>query len=163
MFLGMRRLTPLIWLVAACSSSGGNPACGITALAGATMLLDEFSRPSQTLSTPPGKAPEVVPVRIAAGAAFRGLVRTVADSAWIVNVEGEVPAQVVPKFGVVVVGTDGIPRGVMLYDTPPVAGAPSIGSVTVGPLTLPLLGIQTDVSGLEDQRCPFFPDSLRRP
>ena len=105
----------------------------------------------------------MVPVRIAAGSAFRGMVRTVADSAWIVNVEGEMPAQVVPKFGVVVVGTDGVPRGVMLYDTPPVAGAPSIGSVTVGPLTLPLLGIRTDVSGLEDQRCPFFPDSLRRP
>ena len=127
------------------------------------MLLDEFARPSQTLSAPPGQAPEVVPVRIAAGPAFRGMVRTVADSAWIVNVEGELPAQVLPKFGVVVVGTDGIPRGVMLYDTPPVAGAPSIGSVTIGQVTLPLLGIQTDVSGLEDQRCPFFPDSLRRP
>lgn len=159
----MPRLAPVVLLLAACSSSGGNPACGITALAGATMLLDEFARPSQTLSNPPGRAPEAIPVRIAAGPPFRGLVRTVADSAWIVSVEGQVPPQVVPKFGVVVVGSDGVPRGVMIYDTPPVAGAPSIGSLTFGQLTLPLLGIQTDVSGLEDQRCPFFPDSLRRP
>jgi hypothetical protein len=153
----------LLLLAAACQSSGGNPACGITALAGATMLLDEFSRPSQTLSFPPTPAPEVVAVRIAAGPALRGLVRTVADSAWIVDVEGELPPQLVPKFGVVVVGTDGIPRGVMLYDTPPVAGAPSIGSVTIGPTTLPLLGIRTNVAGLEDRVCPFFPDSLKRP
>ena len=127
------------------------------------MLLDEFAKPSQTLSAPPGQAPEVVAVRVAAGPAYRGLVRTVADSAWIVNVEGQIPSVMVPKFGVVIVGPDGAPRGVMLYDTPPVAGAPSIGSVTVGPLTLPLLGLQTNVSGLEDKICPFFPDSLRRP
>ena len=153
----------LLLLASACQSSGGNPACGITALAGATMLLDEFARPSQTLSFPPTPAPEIVAVRIAAGPALRGLVRTVADSAWIVNVEGELPPQLVPKFGVVVVGTDGVPRGVMLYDTPPVAGAPSIGSVTIGPATLPLLGIRTNVAGLEDRVCPFFPDSLKRP
>ena len=157
------RPASLLLLLTACTSGGGDAGCGITALAGATMLLDEFARPSQTLTYPPTPAPEVVAVRVAAGPAFRGLVRTVADSAWIVNVEGQMPPQLTPKFGVVVVGPDGISRGVMLYDTPPVAGAPSIGSVTVGPATLPLLGIRTNVAGLEDQICPFFPDSLKRP
>ncbi|HET9515945.1 MAG TPA: hypothetical protein VFO95_18575 [Gemmatimonadales bacterium] len=153
----------LLLLFAACGPSRGNPACGITALAGATLLLDEFARPAQTLSAAPLGAPEVVAVRVAAGPAYRGLVRTVADSAWIVTLEGELPATLAPKFGVLVVATDGRPRGVMLYDTPRVAGAPSIGSVVVDSLTLPLLGIQTNTAGLEDAKCPFFPDSLQRP
>ena len=71
-------------------------------------------------------------VRVAAGPAYRGLVKTVADSAWIVTVEGDLVARFAPKFGVLVVAADGRPRGNMLYDTPPVDGAPSIGSVEVG-------------------------------
>jgi hypothetical protein len=127
------------------------------------MLLDEFAKPEQTLSVAPRRAPEVIAVRVAAGPAYRGLVRTVADSAWIVSVEGQLPNGVIPKFGVLVVGKDGTSRGVMLYDLAPVAGAPPIGSVTAGSLTLPLLGLQTNVTGLEDRACPFFPDSLQRP
>ena len=141
----------------------GNPACGITALAGATMLLDQFSVPEQTLSSTPRQAPTVLPVRLAAGPAWRGLVSRSADSTWIVRVEGTLPPQVKPGFGVLIVGTNGVASGVMLYTGPPVSRAPVVGSVTTDTLTLPLLGLQTNVSGLEDPACPFFPDSLSRP
>lgn len=153
----------LIGALVACTPSAGNPACGITALAGATMLLDQFTIPRQTLMLAPLPAPEILPVRVAAGPAYRGLVRTVGDSSWIVAVEGTLPADVLPKFGVVVVGGDGAARGVMLYTLPVVRGAPVIGSVTVGELVVPLLGLRTDIAGLEDPACPFFPDSLARP
>ena len=149
--------------VVSCGGRTGNPACGITALAGATMLLDQFSVPEQTLTSTPRTVPAVLPVRLAAGPAWRGLVTAAADSTWIVRVEGQLPAQTRPGFGVLVVASSGTASGVMLYTGPPVARAPVVGSVTTDTLTIPLLGLQTNVSGLEDPACPFFPDSLARP
>ena len=157
------RAIPVLVLAAACGGKGSNPACGITALAGATVLLDQFSVPQQTLSSAPREVPAVLPVRLAAGPAWRGLVTRSADSTWIVRIEGQLPPQVKPGFGVLVVGTDGTASGVMLYTGPPVSRAPIVGSLTTDTLTLPLLALQTNVSGLEDPACPFFPDSLARP
>jgi hypothetical protein len=151
-----------ILLAASCSGRPSNAACGITALAGATMLLDQFGQPRQTLSEPPRDMPAVLPVRLAAGPAWRGLISRSADSSWIVRVEGDLPPQVKPGFGVLVVGTGGKASGVMLYTGPPVSRAPVIGAVTTDTLTVPLLALQTDVAGLEDPACPFFPDSLAR-
>ncbi|HKP29810.1 MAG TPA: hypothetical protein VJU15_10425 [Gemmatimonadales bacterium] len=163
----MKRVYPALIFVAiglsACGKSSANPACGITALAGATMLLDQFSVPEQTLTSTPRTVPTVLPVRLAAGPAWRGLVTAAADSTWVVRVEGRLPAQIKPGFGVLVVSTNGTASGVMLYTGPPVARAPKVGSVTADTLTIPLLALQTNVSGLEDPACPFFPDSLARP
>jgi hypothetical protein len=150
-------------LAAACGRSTGGSTCGMMALAGATMLLDRFSTPQTTLSMPPLRAPEALPVRLAAGPAYRGLIGTRADSTWTVTVEGTLPDGVIPGFGVLVVGADGVYRGVMLYTGERIRGAPVLGSVTVGSLTLPLIGLQTDLAGMEEARCPFFPDSLGRP
>jgi hypothetical protein len=150
-------------VLASCGGKAGNAACGITALAGSTMLLDQFSVPEQTLTSTPRTVPSVLPVRLAAGPAWRGLVTAAADSTWIVKVEGQLPAQTRPGFGVLVVSTSGSASGVMLYTGPPVARAPVVGSVTADTFTIPLLALQTNVSGLEDPACPFFPDSLARP
>jgi hypothetical protein len=150
-------------LAAACGGSTSNPTCGMMALAGATMLLDRFSTPQTTLSQPPMGAPEALPVRLAAGPAYRGLVEIGADTTWTVRVEGTLPSGVIPGFGVLVVGADGAARGVMLYTGQRIRGAPVLGTVLMGSLTLPLIGLQTDVAGLEEVRCPFFPDSLARP
>jgi hypothetical protein len=161
----MSRIPPAllcVTLAMACSGRTSNPACGITALAGATMLLDQFGQPEQTLSVPPRDMPAVLPVRLAAGPAWRGLLTRSADSSWIVAVEGNLPPQVRPGFGVLVVGANGSASGVMIYTGPPVSRAPVIGSVTTDTLTLPLLALQTNVAGLEDPACPFFPDSLAR-
>jgi len=162
----MARYTPflLAMLAAACDKPSGEPAaCGITALAGATMLLDNFSTPQTALSIAPTPAPAAIPVRLAAGPAYRGLVTLEVDTTWTVAVEGELPSGTVPGFAVLVASTDGLARGVMLYTGEKVRGAPLIGRVTMGALTLPLIGLQADVAGLEDAQCPFFPDSLARP
>lgn len=146
----------------ACGGGSGNPACGITALAGATMLLDQFGVPQQALTSPPSRVPAALPVRLAAGPAWRGFVTRSADSSWIVRVEGAAPS-VAPGFGVLVVAPDGVAKGVMLYTGRPVSRAPVVGAVIVGTLTIPLLALQTSIAGLEDPACPFFPDSLARP
>ncbi|HSR15178.1 MAG TPA: hypothetical protein VLL51_05470, partial [Gemmatimonadales bacterium] len=122
----------------------------------------QFSVPRRSLAVPPMRGPEVLPVRVAAGPAYRGLV-TATDSAWTVEVEGDLPPGTIPGFGVLVVGTDGLARGIVLYTGPKVQGAPSVGTLVSGALTVPLLGLRTDVSGLETPQCPFFPDSLARP
>lgn len=155
-------LASLVIVTAACGPRSGGSACGITALAGATMLLEQFSVPRQTIADAPLTGPEIIPVRVAAGPAFRGRVG-LGPEGWAVTVEGEMPPGSPAGFGVLVLGPDGIPRGVMVYTGRPVAGAPPIGTVTAGAATVPLLGLRADVAGLEDPVCPFFPDSVARP
>jgi hypothetical protein len=157
-----RRLAPALLLaIAACGERTPGSACGVAALAGPTMLLTEFATPGQTLGLPPDSLPPRLVARMVAGAAFPALVgRT--DSAWVIGVEGSLPAAVKPGFGVLVLGEHGVARGVLLYEGSPVAQAPVLGTVTVGAATIPLLGIQLDPAQYEDPRCPVFPDSVLR-
>jgi hypothetical protein len=136
-------------------------ACGIAALAGPTSLLTQFAVPHQTLGSPPLRLPERLVVRLVAGPAYRGVVGK-ADSLWIIGVDGPLPPAAKPGFGVVVLDPTGKARGVMLYQGPPVEGAPAIGTVSVGAASVPLIGIQLDPTKIEDPRCPFFPDSVLR-
>jgi hypothetical protein len=78
----------------------------------------------------------------------------------VIGVEGSLPANVKPGFGVLVTDKSGKAQGVMLYEGAPVEGAPPIGTVSVGNVSVPLIGIQLDPAKIEDPRCPFFPDSV---
>ena len=113
-------------LLTACGGSQRASACGITAIAGATMLLQEFGVPQQTLSEPPS----------------------------------QLPGTIKPLFGVLVVDPRNTARGVMLFESEPIKGAPVIGKVALDTLMLPLLGVQTDPSRFEEPKCPLFPDSV---
>jgi hypothetical protein len=151
-------------LIVACGRSppkdrAGSAACGLAALAAPTALLGQFSIPDQTLASPPRHLPERLVVRLVAGPAFSAIVGR-SDSLWVIGVEGALPANVKPGFGVLVLDRSGKARGVMLYEGVPVEGAPQIGTVSVGNVTVPLLGIQLDPAKIEDPRCPLFPDSV---
>jgi hypothetical protein len=149
-------------LVAGCTRSGDRPgsaSCGLAALAGPTALLAQFSIPDQTLGSPPRTLPERLVVRSVAGPAFPAIVGR-ADSVWIIGVEGGLPPNVKPGFGVLVLDPNVKARGVVLYEGTPVEGAPEIGRVSVGDVTVPLIGIQLDPAKIEDPRCPLFPDSV---
>ncbi len=98
-------------------------------------------------------------VRQVAGAAFPAIVGR-ADTLWIVGVQGRLPANVKPGFGVLVQDLQGKARGVMLYEGTPLEGAPQIGTVSVGDRSVPLIGIQLDPAKIEDPNCPLFPDSV---
>jgi len=159
-----RHVLPLLLLVVACSRSPDqrspeSAACGLASLAGPTALLGQFSVPDQTLGAPPRDLPERLVVRLVAGPAYRAIVGR-SDSLWVIGVEGGLPTNVKPGFGVLILDQQGKARGTMLYEGAPVEGAPQIGTVSVGNVTVPLIGIQLDPARVEDPRCPFFPDSL---
>ncbi|HEX6433410.1 MAG TPA: hypothetical protein VFZ87_04185 [Gemmatimonadales bacterium] len=158
------RVLPLVGLVLACSGSpdkspAGSAACGLAALAGPTALLGQFSVPDQTLGSAPRNLPERLVVRLVAGPAYPAIVGR-SDSLWVIGVEGSLPANVKPGFGVLIMDQQGKARGVMLYEGTPVEGAPPLGTVSVGNAAVPLIGIQLDPARVEDLRCPFFPDSI---
>ncbi len=161
------RLAPLLLipLLAACREQGARPAgtgagCGIAALAGPVTLLGQFAVPRQTLSTPPATLPERIPVRLVAGAVLPGVVGRVkgeGDSTLVIGVDGNYPGNPQPQFGVLVVDQQGTARGVLLYESAPVEGAPHLGSVSLAEHAVPLVGIQLDPAKFEDANCPFFP------
>jgi hypothetical protein len=126
------------------------------------MLLQEFGVPNQTLSEPPTQLPSRLVARVAAGPAFEAVVGRTADSGWVIGLEGSVPPAIKPGFGVLVLDKTGKARGVMVYESEPIRGAPPIGRLAVDSLMLPLLGIQLDPARFEDPRCPLFPDSVIR-
>ncbi|HEU5303679.1 MAG TPA: hypothetical protein VFU40_03455 [Gemmatimonadales bacterium] len=158
------RLLAALLMVAACDRGGNggsrpSAACGLAALAGPTALLSQFSIPNQTLGSPPRDLPERLVVRFVAGPAYAGIVGH-ADSALIIGADGAVPPNVKPGFGVLILDQGGKARGVLVYEGPPVEGAPELGKVAAGDLTVPLIGIQLDPAKIEDPRCPLFPDSV---
>lgn len=159
-----RYLVPAVLLILACGRTsdkgpGGAATCGLAALAGPTALLGQFSVPNQTLASPPRHLPERLVVRLVAGPAYPAIVGR-SDSLWVIGVEGSLPPNVKPGFGVLVLDKAGKARGVMLYEGSPVEGAPQIGTVSVGSTSVPLTGIQLDPAKIEDPRCPSFPDSV---
>jgi hypothetical protein len=159
----MRRVLILTFLsMAGCSRSGDrapSAACGLAALAGPTALLAQFSIPEQTLGVSPRTLPGRLVVRSVAGPAYPAIVGR-ADSLWIVGVEGSLPPNVKPGFGVLVLDPNSKARGVVLYEGTPIEGAPELGRVSVGDVTVPLIGIQLDPAKIEDPRCALFPDSV---
>lgn len=153
-------LLGLLLPLAGCGAPRSGGACGLTAIAGATMLLEEFGTPGQTLSAPPATLPPRLVARVAAGPAFEAVVGRTQDSGWVIGVEGSIPAPIRPAFGVLILDRAGTARGVMIYESVPIRGAPEVGRLSVDTLMLPLLGIQLDPARYEDPNCPFFPDSL---
>lgn len=151
----------LVATLASCGWSNRGTQCGIFSLAGPTMLLEEFTKPGKTLSAVPASMPPVLAVRVVTGQAQRALVGK-ADSGWVVGVDGPLPDQPVPGFGVLL--TDRVlgVQGVLLYEGRPIPGAPTLGAVHIGARIIPMIGLETQTAGFQDGRCPFFPDSLRR-
>jgi hypothetical protein len=159
-----RYLLAAVLLIAACGRSpdkgpAGAATCGLAALAGPTALLAQFSVPDQTLTSAPRDLPERLVVRLVAGPAYPAIVGR-SDSLWVIGMEGRLPPNVKAGFGTLVLDMSGKARGVLLYEGPPVEGAPQIGTVSVGNATVPLIGIQLDPAKIEDPRCPFFPDTV---
>lgn len=160
----MHRLLMATLMLTACTGRGenrGNPACGIAALAAPNAVLEAFTVPQQTLSVPPTRLPERTVVRLAAGPALAALVGR-SDSGLVIGVEGTLPSQSAPAFGVLVVQRGGAPQGVVLFEGAPIEAAPRLGLVAVGGKTLPLFGVEVDMAGIQDARCPLFPDSIAR-
>ena len=160
------RLSPgfpiVLALAAGCSGGkGGNYGCGFAAVAGQSMLLDEFNRPGTVLAKAPGNIPGALPVRIALGPVFPSVAGR-ADTMVVVGVEGTLPPTPPVGFGVLVVNPQGEAQGVILYEGKAIEGAPLLGSVNASGRDLPLIGLRAEVSRFEKPGCSIFPDSLRK-
>jgi hypothetical protein len=149
----------LLLALVGCGKPSSTAACGFTSMAGASLLLEQFGVPGQTLSDPPPSLPERIVVRLAAGPAYSGIAGR-NGAKLIIGMEGVLPPKVRPGFGVLVLDPAGKARGVLLYETYPIKGAPELGSVAVDSVMVPLLGIQLANAKYEDPNCPFFPDSV---
>jgi hypothetical protein len=149
----------VILALAACGKTAGDASCGFSQVAASTMLLNEFGTPGQTLGIAPSALPSRLPVRLVAGSVYAGTV-TRDSSEWTVTLSGTLPPKVTPGFAVLVVDKTGKPRGVALYESDKIMGAPTLGTLISGAFHVPMVGIQLDPARLDSPRCPFFPDSL---
>ena len=161
------RLIPLLLLAiasAACSGERGGAPCGLAATIGPSSLLSQFGVPRQTLSEPPARLPERLAARLAGGPAFSAVVgqERSGDSLLVVGIEGTAPETFTLGFGVLVLDKGSRARGVMLFQGLPVENAPRIGTVTMGAVSAPLIGVEAEPTSYEQTECPFFPDSLAR-
>lgn len=161
MFPRMLPVAAFVCIASCADSRSGSYGCGIAAVAGQSLLLEEFTHPGKTLSLPPTEIPGALPVRMALGPALRAVAgRT--DTSVVVGIEGELPVTPPVGFGVLIVSPAGEALGVILYQGSPIQGAPLLGTVNAGARNLPLIGLQAEVTRFQDASCPIFPDSLRR-
>jgi hypothetical protein len=151
-------IVPLVLLAVACSGKDAPRPCGLSAVVGPSLLLSEFSQPGQTLATPPARLPEQIVVRYVAGPAVSAIAGR-ADSQWVIGVNGDVPATR-PGYGVLILDLQEKPLGVLMYEGAAIDGAPVLGSVSIGSLVVPLIGIRVDPARIQEPGCPLFPDSL---
>src|SRR5688572_26243440 len=84
-------LIALLLLGGCDAKNSGSYGCGISAVAGQSLLLEEFTRPGKTLSVPPANLPATLPVRVALGPALRAVAGR-ADSFAVIGIEGALPA-----------------------------------------------------------------------
>lgn len=155
----------LLGAAAACGGRGsGSPTCGIAGFVGPSQLLGEFTVPRQTLAVAPRSLPPRLVARIAGGGAYSAIVgrQPEHDSLLVVGVNGALPSGPQPGFAVLVLDLGGSARGIVLYQGPPIGGAPELGVVNMGRAAVPLIGVQADPRRFEDPKCPFFPDSILR-
>jgi len=145
--------------LASCSGRTSNYACGVAAMAGLSLVLEQFNRPGSALAEAPPTVPDVLPVRLALGPALRSVAGR-GDSGIVVGVEGTIPATHQIGFGVLVQDPGGRVTGVILYEGSPIEGAPKLGMVNVAGKNVPLLGIRLDIAQYENAACPTFPDSV---
>lgn len=149
----------LAGLQAACGSSKGSAACGISSLTVPLGVTEAFGK-GLSLTRAPGEAPAALPIRVVAGPAYRGAV-SVTDSGWDVHAVGNVPPFPAPSYGVLLVDDQGRAQGVMVFNGNAPLGSVIVGSLQVVANAMPLYAIRMDLKAVDNPRCPSFPDSLR--
>lgn len=140
-------------------SDAPSPTCGIMLMTGPLAAMEAFAQ-GNALAAAPDSLPPVLPIRVVAGTAVRGIA-TRSGAGWQVSPEDSLPAAARPGYGVLVVDGADIPRGVLLYDGTAIPGARSIGTVAIRDSSIPLLGVRINPSDMSTPACPIFPDSLR--
>lgn len=148
-------ILPLVLAACAEGDPENNPVCGISAMAGASMVLEQFATPGKILSQLPLGVEGVVPARVVGFGTARALAAPGPDGA-ILGYEGEgFPAT--PGFALALV-EDSLDTfmGVLIYDLEPPQSIPQLGTVSSSTTTVPLFGLRVMWSAVSSERCPMF-------
>jgi len=137
----------------------GNPensfACGIAAVAGPMMVLEQFAVPGKVLREVPAGVAGVVPARVVGHGTARALVGDGPEGV-VLGYEGaNFPTP--PAFGLMVV-EDSLDtfKGVLIFGTQPPPGLPLLGSISDARYTLPLHGLRVSWTAVSNEQCPLF-------
>jgi hypothetical protein len=132
-----------------------NPVCGISAMAGASMVLEQFATPGKIMTYLPDGVEGVVPARVAGYGTARALAAPGPDGV-ILGYEGEgFPAT--PGFALALV-EDSLDtfKGVLIYDLEPPQNIPQLGTVSSATTTIPLFALRVMWNAVSSERCPMF-------
>jgi hypothetical protein len=161
-------MRPLLLLPLALAACGGgrnaedSPICGITAVAQANRVLDQFQARTTVLDSAPRGLDGTVAARVVGHGTGRALAAR-AQEGVVLGFEGQgFPAR--PGFAVVLVDDSSeVVRGVLIFETDGPADYPQIGTVSSPTSTLPLYAMRIAWTLVSSPRCPLFatPDSAR--
>ncbi len=156
----MRRtalLVPLAFLACAEGDPENNPVCGIAMMAGAAMVLEQFSVPGKILEQLPEGVEGVVPARVVGWGTARALAAAGPDGA-VLGYEGPGFPRI-PGFGLVLVEDSlDVFQGVLIFDTEAPRGLPQLGTISSTTNTIPLHGLRVSWGAVSSPRCPLFRD-----
>jgi len=132
-----------------------SPVCGISAMAGATMVLEQFSTPGKILSQLPDGIEGVVPARVVGYGTAHAITADGPDGV-ILGYEGD-GFPTVPGYALALV-EDSLDtfKGVLIYDLEPPRQIPQLGTVSSSTTTIQLFGLRVMWSAVSSERCPMF-------
>ena len=132
-----------------------NPVCGISAIASASMVLEQFAVPAKILTNLPAGVEGVVPARVTGYGTGRAIAASGPDGA-ILGYEGEgFPME--PGYALALV-EDSLDtfQGILIFDLDPPESIPQLGTVSSSTTTVPLFGLRVMWSAVSSDRCPMF-------
>jgi hypothetical protein len=154
----MKRTVLLIALVLIGCTEGdpeNNPVCGIAAMAGAAMVLEQFGVPGKILEEIPEGVEGVVPARVVGWRTARALAGVGPDGA-VLGYEGPGFPEI-PGFGLVLVEDSlEVFKGVLVFETEAPNGLPRLGTISSTTSTIPLYGLRVTWGAVSSPRCPLF-------
>ena len=148
----------LVLLVAACGRSGGSPTCGIAALAGPTLIVQQLTNARAVLTDPPRGVPDSLPALvILLKSRDYGAVLAGRDAEGKVSMQYRGAGFPARGYGLLVVDdTSGRAMGVMVLDQEDPQGHPTIGTIIGGSVALNLYGVRVDWASVNNPRCSLF-------
>jgi len=157
------RIVILALAVTACGRGGGgsgagSPTCGIAALAGPALIVNQLSNPRAALTDPPRGVPDSLPaVVILPKSRENGAVIVTRDAAGKVSMLYRGPGFPSRGYGLLVVDdTSQRAMGVMVIDQEEPQRQPAIGSIVGGGAALNLYAVRVDWASVSNPRCPLF-------
>ena len=146
---------PLILLAACHGNPENSAACGFTAMAVASRLVQSLQDLSHAVTKPPSDVPAELPGKVVAHGTTP-VTTSRSATGLALRYTGEAFPKI-PGFGLLLVddSTEAV-RGVMIFEPDPPKGWPTLGTIEDGSTTLPLLGMRVHWADLNAPRCPMF-------